>query len=74
MMKKNEDHCGCKTVYTPQGLQGPEGPPTADTTIAPLHTIILRKMLKPFAEKGIKVVLEDIEQKEIQKLWGESNE
>ncbi len=27
MMKKNEDHCGCKTVYTPQGLQGNPGPP-----------------------------------------------
>ena len=26
MMKKNEDHCGCKTVYTPQGLRGPSGP------------------------------------------------
>ena len=24
-IKKNEDVCGCKTVYTPQGLQGPPG-------------------------------------------------
>ncbi|KKK76462.1 hypothetical protein LCGC14_2863390 [marine sediment metagenome] len=40
----------------------------------PLHTTILKKMIPPFAKQGIKVILEDIEQKEIQKLWGESNE
>tara|TARA_R110000772_G_scaffold8908_1_gene29288 strand:- start:2516 stop:2983 length:468 start_codon:yes stop_codon:yes gene_type:complete len=26
-IKKDEDVCGLKTVYTPCGLQGPEGPP-----------------------------------------------
>ena len=26
-IKKNEDVCGLKTVYTPCGLQGPTGPP-----------------------------------------------
>ena len=30
MMKKNEDHCGCKTVYTPQGLKGDPGDPGAN--------------------------------------------
>lgn len=45
MLKKNEDHCGCKTVYTPQGLQGPDGPPAADTRIISGHNIILSDIL-----------------------------
>ena len=28
-MKKNEDFCGCKTVYTAQGLKGDKGDPGA---------------------------------------------
>ena len=39
MMKKNEDHCGCKTVYTPQGLRGLDGDPGTPGTI-PETTIL----------------------------------
>ena len=42
-MKKNEDHCGCKTVYTPQGLKGDQGDPgtSLDTHVIQGHTIVL---------------------------------
>jgi hypothetical protein len=47
-IKKDEDVCGLKTVYTPCGLQGPEGPPgpiTLDTVIVSGHNIVLADIL-----------------------------
>jgi hypothetical protein len=47
-IKKNEDVCGLKTVYTPCGLQGSEGPtgPIApDTAIISGHNIVLADIL-----------------------------
>lgn len=41
MTKANEDPCGCKPVYTPKGLQGPPGPPAADTHVVQGHAIVL---------------------------------
>ena len=43
MLKKKEDHCGLKTVYTPQGLKGDDGDPgtSLDTHVVEGHSIVL---------------------------------
>lgn len=55
-IKKNEDVCGLKTVYTPCGLQGPEGPPgpslfkevSVDITAAEMRQMhVTKKTLLP---------------------------
>ena len=66
-----ENDKGINVLYKPTALALNKDSESLEN---PLHKIVLRKLLKPFAEKGIKMNLEPIEVKEIEKLWSESNE